>query len=127
MRGRPKGSKNKPKVPGAEATAAAPKAVVPPPPKFTDKDFDQLKTAEKKRTRYWQKKRENFSRFAFLSPDTDPCRLFIIKEKHGQKKNGIIVMHCTLQTTMFVYFIKSNANKWSSEESKRIMICITDW
>ena len=59
MRGRPKGSKNKPKVPGAETTAAAPKAVVPPPPKFTDKDFDQLKTAEKKRTRYWQKKRKS--------------------------------------------------------------------
>ncbi len=54
MRGRPKGSKNKPKVPGAETTAAAPKAVVAPPPKFTDKDFDQLKTAEKKRTRYRQ-------------------------------------------------------------------------
>jgi hypothetical protein len=60
MRGRPKGSKNKPKVPGAGTTAAAPKALVAPPPKFTDKDFDQLKTAEKKRTRYCRKK-ENIS------------------------------------------------------------------
>ncbi len=85
MRGRPKGSKNKPKVPGAETTAAAPKAVVAPPPKFTDKDFDQLKTAEKKRTRYCRKK-ENISHFPFLSPETDPCRLFIIKGKMVQRR-----------------------------------------
>ena len=48
MRGRPKGSKNKPKVPGAvEATKPTPA----PPPKSTDKEFDQLKTVENKRTR----------------------------------------------------------------------------
>ncbi len=102
MRGRPKGSKNKPKVPDAGTTAAAPKAVVPPPPKFTDKDFDQLKTAEKKRTRYRQKK--NLS-FHFISPDTDPCRLFVMKGEHASKKNGIIVLNCTPQT-LFGCFIK---------------------
>jgi hypothetical protein len=109
MRGRPKGSKNKPKVPGAETTAAAPKAVVPPPPKFTDKDFDQLKTAEKKRTRYryWQKKESIIS--LYLS-GYGSLPLFVIEGEHGPQKNGIIVLHCSPQTTMFVNFIKSTSN-----------------
>jgi hypothetical protein len=47
MRGRPKGSKNKPKVPEA---VVAPKAA-PPPVKSTDKDFDQLQTVDNKRSR----------------------------------------------------------------------------
>ena len=51
MRGRPKGSKNKPKVAPAADTAAA-VATPPKPAVSTDKDFDQLQTVPPKRSRY---------------------------------------------------------------------------
>jgi hypothetical protein len=95
MRGRPKGSKNKPKVPGAETTAAAPKAVVAPPPKFTDKDFDQLKTAEKKRTRYRQcgKKRISQNSLYLSEYGSLPVICYERRTCSKEERNNSIELH----------------------------------